>query len=95
MDLFQDVSILMDSMNRSSRQFIQTPPFRTTAFSMPPKLMAYYTAVAHQILDALQDDTNNFYGFMIAPSFVKELEVISLAEQRLTEGNQLLSISIG
>lgn len=95
MDLFQNVSILMDSMNRSSRQFIQTPPFRTTAFSMPPKLMAYYTAVAHQILDALQDDTNNFYGFMIAPSFVKELEVISLAEQRLTEGNQLLSISIG
>lgn len=94
MDLFQNVSILTDSMNHSSRQFIQTPPFRTMAFSIPPKLMAYYTAVSHHILEVLQDDTDNQYGLMIAPSFIQALEVISLAQERLTGENQLLSIKI-
>lgn len=94
MDLFQNVSILTDSLNHSSRQFIQTPPFRTMAFSIPPKLMAYYTSVSYYLLQALQDDTTNHYGFMIAPSFIQNLEVISLAQQQLTGGDQLLSIAI-
>ena len=94
MDLFQNVSILIDSMNHSSRQFIQTPPFRTMAFSIPPKLMAYYTAVGHQILLALQDDPSNHYGFMIAPSFVRNLEVISIAVKELTGKDQMLSIAV-
>lgn len=92
-DLFQNVSILIDSMNHSSRQFIQTPSFRTIAFSIPPKLMAYYTSVSRQLLKVLQDD-KNCYGLMIAPSFVRNLEVISLAQKQLTGGHQLLSIAI-
>lgn len=94
MDLFQNVSILIDSMNHSSRQFIQTPPFRTMAFSIPPKLIAYYTAVGHQILLALQDDPDNHYGFMIAPSFVRNLEVVSIAVKELTDKDQMLSIAV-
>ena len=81
-------------MNHSSRQFIQTPPFRTMAFSIPPKLMAYYTAVGHQILLALQDDPDNHYGFMIAPSFVRNLEVVSIAVKELTDKDQMLSIAV-
>ena len=93
MDLFQNVSIMIDSLHHSARQFIQTPSFRTIAFSIPPKLMAYYTSVSRFLLKALQDDSNT-YGLMLSPSFVRNLEVISVAQKKLTGDNQLLSITI-
>lgn len=95
MELFQNILILTDSMNHSARQVIQTPSFRTVAFSMPPKIMAYYMAVTHQLIEALCDDRENSYDFMIAPKFTRDLEVVSLAQKELTDNGQMLSIAIG
>lgn len=65
--LLSNVSILVDSMNHHSRQFITSPPFRTVAFSMPPKLMAYYIMVLHQLIIILRDEAyEHQYGFTIA-----------------------------
>ena len=94
--LFTNVSVLVDSMNHSSRQFIITPSFRTVAFEMPPKIMAYYIAVTHRLIDVFQDQDENLrYGFTISPKFARELDVRSLVLSEQMGGNQFLTIGIG
>ena len=92
--LFTNVSVLIDSINHSSRQFIMTPSFRTLAFDMPPKIMAYYIAVAHRLVDVFRDDDVNNYGFIISPKFARELDVTSLAQQDVVGRDQFSTIGI-
>lgn len=77
---FANISSLIDSMNHSSRQFVQVPSFQSASFEMPPKIMAYYVALGQQLIPLLQDDTA-IYGFTISPSFVETLSVYSLGLQ--------------
>lgn len=95
--LLSNISILVDSMNHHSRQFISSPPFRTVAFEMPPKLMAYYTMVLHQLISILQDDTpSRQYGFTITPQFTHTLNVRSLTEEyrHLLPDSQYITIGV-
>ncbi len=90
---FSNISILLDSMNHSSRQFIQVPSFHSVSFQMPPKIMAYYTAMIYRLIDVFHDDQAT-YGFTISPSFVKELDVLSLALKDVVEQDQFITISM-
>lgn len=90
---FTNISVLVDSMNHSSRQFILTPSFRTVAFEMPPKVMAYYIAVTHALIDAFQDDEAH-YGFTISLKFVRGLDVQSLVQKEITGTDQFITIGI-
>lgn len=94
--MLTNTSILVDSMNHHSRQFISAPPVRTVAFEMPPKLMAYYTMILHKLIDVLRDDTNHQYGFTITPQFTRTLNVRSLTKKcfSLMGGDQFISIGI-
>lgn len=94
--MLTNTSILVDSMNHHSRQFISAPPVRTVAFEMPPKLMAYYTMVLHKLIEVLRDDKEHEYGFTITPQFTHTLNVRSLIKesQSLMGGNQFISIGI-
>lgn len=92
--LFTNVSVLVDSMNHSSRQFIQTPPFCTISFEMPPKIMAYYMAVARNLIAALHDGAQT-YGFTFSPKFTYSLDVLSLALTDILDKAEFISIGIG
>lgn len=93
---FSNILILVDGMNHSSRQFILTPPFRTIAFEMPPKVMAYYTALTHRLINVFNDnDSEERYGFIISPKFARELGVRSLASTNGSDVNEFISIGIG
>jgi hypothetical protein len=93
---FSNISILVDGMNHSSRQFILTPPFRTIAFEMPPKVMAYYTAVTHRLIDVFNDNSQNeHYGFIISPKFARELDVRSLVPEDCAGENEFIAIGVG
>lgn len=91
---FNNISALIDSTNHSNRQFVQVPPFHPASFEMPPKIMAYYVALAHRLIDVLKDSNEN-YDLTISPKFAKELDVTSIAIPEVTGLNQFLSISIG
>lgn len=96
--LLSNTSILVDSMNHHSRQFIASPSFRTVAFEMPPKLMAYYTMVLHKLITALQDKTpSRHYGFTITPQFAHTLNVRTLTHKcrDLLSNSQFITIGIG
>lgn len=95
--LLSNTSILVDSMNHHSRQFIASPPFRTVAFEMPPKLMAYYTMVLHQLISVLQDESpHRQYGFTITPQFTHTLNVRTLTHEcrDLLADSQFITIGI-
>lgn len=93
---FSNISILVDGMNHSSRQFILTPPFRTIAFEMPPKVMAYYTAVTHRLIEVFNDNSpNEHYGFIISPKFARELDVRSLVPVDAAGENEFIAIGVG
>lgn len=77
---FTNISTLLDSTNHSDRQFLQVPAFHSVSFEMPPKIMAYYIAIGHEMIKALHLK-NTKYGFTISPKFAKELDVTSLALQ--------------
>lgn len=93
-EFFSNISILIDSMNHSNRQFVQVPSFHSVSFEIPPKLMAYYTAMAHRLVEVFYDDAS-LYGLTIAPKFVKELEVCSIALPEAVESNEFISMSVG
>lgn len=93
---FSNILILVDGMNHSARQFILTPPFRTIAFEIPPKVMAYYTALTHRLINVFNDnDSEEWYGFIISPKFARELDVRSLASTNGEDGNEFIAIGIG
>ena len=78
--LFTNISILLDSMNHHQRQFILAPSFCTPAFEMPPKIMAYYSIVLHQLISAFEDPIadENWCLFTLCPNFASTLQVRSL-----------------
>lgn len=92
-EFFTNILTLMDSMNHSDRQFFQTPSFHSVSFELPPKLLACYTAFIFYLIKAFQDDETNFYGYMVSPRFVQELDVYSLKNNNVGNDN-FLSINI-
>lgn len=89
---FSSTSILMDSINHSSRQFVQVPSFGSVSFEMPPKLMAYYTAMTHKLIEVFRDD-NFTYGIAFCPEFVSTLKVTSHADQGISK-DEWITVSI-
>lgn len=59
----------------SERQFVQAPAFNATYFDVPPKLLAFYSAVARQILDALRAESDADYHFLFVPNYQKDINV--------------------
>lgn len=90
---FSSTSILMDSINHSSRQFVQVPSFGSVSFEIPPKLMAYYTAMVHELIKVFRDEDYT-YGVAFCPEFVRTLKVTSYADQDLSK-DEWLTISVG
>lgn len=98
-EIYSNTLILIDSMNHSNRQFVQTPAFHEAAFEMPPKIMAYYTAITQHLIQALKDDyfqdgTAPFYGYTISPRFTNTLSVSSLAVQEIIPRYEFISIAV-
>ena len=90
---FSSTSILIDSINHSSRQFVQVPSFGSVSLEMPPKLMAYYIAMTHELIEVFQDEKYT-YGIAFCPEFVRTLKVTSYANQDLSN-DEWLTISVG
>jgi len=92
---YLDISSLVSSTVHSARQFVQIPHCGVTALEMPPKIMAYYSIMAHEISEALNDRKEEvFFGVMLSPRLVSEPEVLSMPMLDSNNDDHLLSISI-
>lgn len=92
-EVFVNISILMDSMNHSNRQFVQVPSYNSLSFEMPPKLMAYFTALAHRLAQVLQD-RSYLCSITISPKFACELDVSSFAVHNVLSRHEIITISL-
>ncbi|MBQ8551648.1 MAG: hypothetical protein IJ428_02410 [Clostridia bacterium] len=80
---FNHMQSVSTSMLHSERKFIQTDPYQLMYFDIPPKLIAFYTAIANQMVCCLSDDkTNNKYHFLLCPDFKNDIYVDSLTQNR-------------
>ncbi len=84
---FAFLNALTSSTIHSERQFLQTDSYQMLYFDAPPKLIAFYTAMANKIASFMEKNTNNIYTFLITPDFKEDIFVDSLTED-MTIGNE-------
>lgn len=81
---FTYLRTLVASTLHSERRFVQADPHQLTYFDIPPKLIAFYTAFASKMSNALRKalKSKNRYTFLIVPDFKKDIYVESLTKNR-------------
>lgn len=72
---FNALNILAFCTMHGERQFIQAPAFNAMYFDVPPKLLAFYNAVALEILEALKSKADAEYHFLFVPNYQKDINV--------------------
>ena len=97
-DYFDNVNSLINSAMHSDRQFIQSPSFNPVFYDIPPKLMAYYTAMTEKIFSIIKtndhEDTSFYYSFMFRPSFDNNIKVVRYSYDEIAPANRLLAVTI-
>lgn len=76
----------------SERQFIQAPAFNATYFDVPPKLLAFYTAVANEVVEKLKTNEDAYYRFIITPDYRKDINVVPLEVSETENLNEHLAV---
>lgn len=79
---YKSILTLDSSIMHSERRFIISDPHQLTLFDVPPKLIAYYTAIANEMASALNKDSQNKYVFLITPDIKKDIYVESITDNR-------------
>ncbi len=95
---YSAVQLLANSMHHNDHKYINTDPYQITYCDIPPQLVAFYTAVAHQIIETLKTPTDNQsaaksqYTVMIVPELKESIYVDSPTKSRDKENEQNLLI---
>lgn len=92
---YLNITALINNTVHSDRKFVQIPHYEAASFEMPSKMMAYYSLVTHDIAAVLNDRPDDvYYGIMLSPKLVDELEVEPFALHDVGEPHQIISINI-
>lgn len=59
----------------SERQFIHAPALNASYFEIPPKMLAFYSAITDHIASLLAESENKKYNYLIAPDFRTDIYV--------------------
>lgn len=81
----------------SERQFVQSPSFNAVFYDIPPKLMSYYTALIHSIIDIAGTSDKNekyIYSFVLRPSFRRDLGILPYSLEVDPPTDRLLSVYV-
>lgn len=84
---FGFLNSLNSCMLHNERKFLQINSYQFLYFDAPPKLLAFYTAMANKMALALNKEKNNNYTFLITPDFKNDIFVDSLTNDK-TIGNE-------
>lgn len=82
-DMYRTYFAFLNALNASTihseRQFLQIDSYHIMYFDTPPKLIAFYTAIANKMAKLLNGEkSKNKYTFLITPDFKKDISVESL-----------------
>ena len=100
-NFFHALTMLVQCTMHSERQWIQAPAFNSTVFDIPPKLLAFYSAITFFAAQELSDNSKFSYSFLIVPDFKNDIYVRSITQQAdnyynsdASGSNKLLLISL-
>ena len=82
-DYLSCLSILSHCTMHGEKRFVQAPALNMNLFDIPPKLLAFYSAIASRISDDLNDSLHangipEEYSFLIAPDFRKDIYIMQI-----------------
>lgn len=80
-NFFQALTMMVQCTMHSERQWIQAPAFNSTLFDIPPKLLAFYSAITYFATQELRDDANYTFSFLIVPDFRNDIYVRSITQR--------------
>lgn len=75
----------------NERQFIQAPSFNATYFDVPPKLLAYYSAIVNHVARVLQHK-EPIYRFVISPDYREDIFVNPMIIPRNNKPKEHLAV---
>lgn len=89
------LATIVNCTMHSDREFIQVPSFNLFLQSVPPKLLAFYTAAANQIAKRLtkQDQKRAQFTFLFMPSYKDGINVNSLMPPHEID-SRILAVSV-
>ncbi len=93
LEYFQALSMFAHSTMHSEKQFIQAPAFNAILSDVPPKLLAFYTSIASDVVKLLNDEENNSYSFFFVPDFRPDIFVRPISPASWT-GGKIATISV-
>ena len=92
---FRALNTLALCTMHNERQFIQSPAFHATYFDIPPKLLAFYNALADDIVQALSPHKEKVYQFLLVPDYRDDIVVTQLEiETEQDPKNHLAVVSL-
>jgi len=89
-EYLQCLSTLIHCTMHGEKQFFQAPALNVNIFDIPPKLLAFYSALAYQITDILRDSDDTQHTFLIAPDFRQDIYVKPVSRDSNTSDHILI-----
>lgn len=92
-EYFNAINTLSLCTMHSERQFIQSPAFNVNFFDVPPRLLAFYTAISNEIvtlLNGTKDKTD--YYFIIVPDFREDIHIKIIGNKEFSQSEACLGI---
>lgn len=92
---FRALNTLALCTMHNERQFIQSPAFHATYFDIPPKLLAFYNALADDIVLAFSPQDEKIYRFILVPDYRDDIVVTPIEiETKQDPKNHLAVVSL-
>lgn len=89
---FYYIQTLSSSMLHNERKFTNADPYQLSCFDIPPRLIAFYTAISYKIIKLLKTQETCDYTVMLVPDFKQDIYVDSLTRNRDYEKERNLII---
>lgn len=94
-EYFACLNALVNSAMHSDRQFIQATAFNAIIYDVPPKIMAFYVAMVHNIQSIIETPKDQKYTFLLTPGFSDEISVDIISYRKITmPADRILKVSI-
>lgn len=94
-EYFACFNAMVNSAMHTERQFVQVTGFNPIFYDIPPKLMAFYTAVVHRLQKIMRLEGDKNYTFILSPGFSNEIYVKVISYKGLVmPQDRLLQVNI-
>lgn len=93
-EYFKALNCLVSTVMHTDRQFIQATAFNAVFYDVPPKIVAYYTALINMFKRLMIDSDKGDYVFIFTPNFQTGITLLPLLNFEDPPVDRLFIISI-